>query len=295
MKYSLLLVGKNNAIMEEFFTHLRHTFECLSCSSRSEDILNHLKYYTPDAFIYCLSNEGREAVNQILPVESKLEKRGIPLVIVGSYADCWAFNQHSVDAAELTMTKPLSAGSMEARLLDFLNRRESHEEERRQRRIEQAEEERQRNERPRRETETEALYGEEQENQVFWPGIRIKNERKHILVIDDDPLMLKMIKEHLHEIYNVATAISGKIAMKFLANRTTDLILLDYEMPGENGPAVLEKLHANEATRDIPVVFLTGITEKEKIQKALVLKPQGYLLKPIDHEKLMETIEKLVG
>jgi len=293
MKYSVLLVGKNNAIMEEFFTHLRHTFECLSCSIRSEDILNHLKYYTPDAFVYCLSNEGREAVNQILPVESKLEKRGIPLVIVGSYADCWAFNQHSVDAAELTLTKPLSAGSMEARLLDFLKKRESHEEERRQRRIEQAEAEKHGNEEPRQETG--ALYGEAQEEQIFWPGIRAKNEKKHILVIDDDPLMLKMIKEHLHEIYNVATAINGKIAMKFLSNRTTDLILLDYEMPVENGPAVLEKLHANEATRNIPVVFLTGITEKEKIQKALVLKPQGYLLKPIDHEKLMETIEKLVG
>ena len=66
-------------------------------------------------------------------------------------------------------------------------------------------------------------------------------------------------------------------------------------MPVENGPAVLEKLRANPATRDIPVVFLTGVSDREKIQEALVLKPQGYLLKPIDREKLLEVIHKVIG
>ena len=88
--------------------------------------------------------------------------------------------------------------------------------------------------------------------------------RKHVLVVDDNSMMLKLIKEYLHETYDVATAVSGKIAMKFLERRMTNLILLDYEMPGENGPAVLEQLRANEATKDIPVVFLTGVTETKK-------------------------------
>lgn len=107
--------------------------------------------------------------------------------------------------------------------------------------------------------------------------------------------MLKMLKEQLREDYDVATAVSGKIAMKFLERKKTNLILLDYEMPEENGPAVLEKLRANDATKDVPVIFLTGVSEREKIQEALALKPQSYLLKPVDREKLLNAITKFVG
>ena len=113
--------------------------------------------------------------------------------------------------------------------------------------------------------------------------------------MDDDPLMLKMLKEQLREDYDVATAVSGKIAMKFLERKKTNLILLDYEMPGENGPEVLEKLRAGDATKNIPVIFLTGVPEREKIQEALALKPQSYLLKPVDHEKLINAITKVIG
>ena len=66
-------------------------------------------------------------------------------------------------------------------------------------------------------------------------------------------------------------------------------------MPGETGPEILEKLRANDVTKDIPVIFLTGVSEREKIQEALVLKPQSYLLKPVDHEKLRSAIAKVVG
>lgn len=66
-------------------------------------------------------------------------------------------------------------------------------------------------------------------------------------------------------------------------------------MPGEKGPGILEKVRANEATKDIPVIFLTGVSDREKIQEALVLRPQSYLLKPIDREKLIEAITKVIG
>lgn len=120
-------------------------------------------------------------------------------------------------------------------------------------------------------------------------------ERQHILVVDDDPIMLKMLKEQLHDDYDVATAISGKIAMKFLERKKTDLILLDYEMPEESGPVVMEKIRANDAIKDVPIVFLTGVSEREKITEALALKPQSYLLKPIDREKLMNVINSIIG
>ena len=121
-----------------------------------------------------------------------------------------------------------------------------------------------------------------------------EEERKTILIIDDDTIMLKVMKDHLHDRFDVATAVSGKIAYKYLEMKKADLILLDYEMPNENGPNVLEKFRTIESAKNIPVIFLTGMTEKEKIQKALNLKPQGYLLKPVDKETLIQKINEVL-
>ena len=68
-----------------------------------------------------------------------------------------------------------------------------------------------------------------------------------------------------------------------------------YRILNRRGPAVLEKLRASDATKNIPVCFLTGVTESKKIKEALIMKPQSYLLKPINRERLMDTIEKLIG
>ena len=114
--------------------------------------------------------------------------------------------------------------------------------------------------------------------------------KKHVLVVDDDPMMLKLIREQLKDTYTVATAISGNLALKFLENKKTDLVILDYEMPDENGAEVLKKIRDNDATSNLPVVFLTGISDREKIQNVLSFKPQGYLLKPIEREKLLQII-----
>ena len=115
------------------------------------------------------------------------------------------------------------------------------------------------------------------------------------MIIDDSPGMLKAIKEQLGSDYEVATAINGKIAFKYLQNKTVDLILLDYAMPEEDGPAVFEKLLANPKTANIPVIFLTGINDSAMIQKALSLKPKGYMLKPVDKETLLTKVHEILG
>lgn len=120
------------------------------------------------------------------------------------------------------------------------------------------------------------------------------SEKKHILVVDDDVRVLKLLKVHLED-YKVAVAVNGRVALKFLENNTTDLILLDYEMPIENGEEIFKKLRSNEKTKNVPVIFLTGMAEREKIQEILMLKPQGYLLKPINKVKLLETIKQYIG
>lgn len=123
----------------------------------------------------------------------------------------------------------------------------------------------------------------------------VDTTRKHILVVDDDVRMLRLIKKYLENNYDVATAINGRVALKFLESKHTDLVLLDYEMPLEDGRAVLEKIRQNPNTKNLPVVFLTGVSSKEKIQEVLQMRPQGYLLKPINKQKLLFTIEKNIG
>ena len=89
-------------------------------------------------------------------------------------------------------------------------------------------------------------------------------KKRTILAVDDSGIILRKIKSLLEDSYEVILVNSGAMAIKYLTLNRPDLILLDYEMPGENGPEVLTKIRENEALRNIPVVFLTGITEKEK-------------------------------
>ena len=75
-----------------------------------------------------------------------------------------------------------------------------------------------------------------------------------------------------------------------------DLILLDYLMPEMDGPGVLTRLRAFESYRDIPVIFLTGVSEKETVIKTLVdLKPQGYVLKPTKKSEIVAKIIEVLG
>lgn len=119
-------------------------------------------------------------------------------------------------------------------------------------------------------------------------------EERVIMVIDDSPLMLKTISSMLNNTYKVATAKSGKAARRYLAGKTVDLILLDYEMPDENGLSIFMKLKGNPATADIPIVFLTGVDDIDKVCGALSLQPDGYLLKPVEVTALTEKIEEML-
>lgn len=85
------------------------------------------------------------------------------------------------------------------------------------------------------------------------------------------------------------------MALKFLETKTPDLIFLDYEMPVENGPEVFRKIKKLESAKDIPIVFLTDVADREKITEFLSLKPNGYLLKPINMERVNDTIKSLLN
>lgn len=116
-------------------------------------------------------------------------------------------------------------------------------------------------------------------------------KRKNILIVDDNVTYMSMIMDWLRDSYRVFMANSGVQAITWLAKNRADLILLDYEMPVTSGPQVLEMIRSEPATADIPVIFLTGVGDKESIMKVLALKPAAYLLKTIDRKGLHETLD----
>ena len=290
MKYTVLMIGNNRTIMQEFFTYMDYSFECLSCSDRYDDIMNHLKYVTPDVFVYCLRGEKQESIKRFCNAEGKISEKKIPIVIIGDEEDCEQFKKNAPFINAMVFKKPLSSQNIEAAILKLLKGKGNEDISAQDADFAAdvpvssgpiIEEEEQ--------PATTIKFQEEMDMPLSAPSVR-----KHILVVDDDSSVLKLIKGFLSEWYDVATAISGKVAMKFLENKKTDLILLDYEMPEENGAEVLNKIRKNKNLKDLPVVFLTGVSDKEKIQDVLVLKPQGYLLKPIDMERLLSTIEGIL-
>lgn len=118
------------------------------------------------------------------------------------------------------------------------------------------------------------------------------SNRKHILVIDDDLNMLKTLRYYLQDQYKVTVINSGKVAVDFLLKFTPDLILLDYMMPMYNGAAVLKIIKSREATKDIPVYFLTGQTDKTTVMECLSLKPAGYIIKPVAKDALLAKMKE---
>lgn len=122
-----------------------------------------------------------------------------------------------------------------------------------------------------------------------------KEGRKSILAVDDSGLLLRSVKAMLDKEYDVSVANSGMAAIKQAKKKLPDLILLDYEMPEWDGKRTLEEILKDEELKDVKVVFLTAVTDRTHIEAVLKLKPSGYLLKPIDQAKLMDTIEKVLS
>ncbi len=120
---------------------------------------------------------------------------------------------------------------------------------------------------------------------------RDANRKKKLLLVDDSDFMLRALQDLLGSDYEVSTAKSGLSAIRNIALDRPDLILLDYEMPVCNGGQVLEMIRSEKDFTDIPVIFLTCRVDRESVQKAMALRPEGYLSKSLPSEALKQKID----
>ena len=315
-KKKLLLFGANQSLISDFFSQLTGQFEMLSCSRCEEDIVGHLKYYDPDAIVLCLYDEKREELSMLGRIKDLLKQRGSVLIVAGDGTRCDDFERMMPRMADQVVRRgrAITCQMMGGQIDSYLNTMTMF----RMIKKEEKQDAAGAAFTPAANTVTGpqnsypgslpgktggknelddilAAAAQAVEEMSTMPVQRAPGERRHVLVVDDDSSMLRMIKDILGDHYDVAAAISGKVALKFLETRRTDLILLDYEMPGQSGAEVYEKILQNPALRHIPVVFLTGVSDRERIAAVLAMRPRGYLLKPIDSERLKKTVAELVG
>ncbi|MCB2186910.1 MAG: response regulator [Deltaproteobacteria bacterium] len=111
---------------------------------------------------------------------------------------------------------------------------------------------------------------------------RLESELPAVLVVDDSESNLDLLVGALGEAYALAVAMDGPTALQAVAESPPDLILLDIMMPGMDGYEVLRRLQADPRSREIPVIFLTGMTEVADKTKGFELGARDYITKPFE-------------
>ena len=117
------------------------------------------------------------------------------------------------------------------------------------------------------------------------------DDRRKVLLVDDSATVRESLRALLEEDYQVVLAESGVAAIRTITLDPPDLVLLDYEMPVCNGKQTLEMLRSAQEFASIPVIFLTGRSDRETVRELLSLKPAGYLVKNLKPEEIKRKVD----
>ena len=116
--------------------------------------------------------------------------------------------------------------------------------------------------------------------------------KKRILAVDDDIIVLTRISSILRNDYDVVTVNSGVRALRYLELEKPDLILLDIHMMQQDGIETLRKIRNTEEYKDIPVIMLTGVENKDAVMESAKLGICDYLLKPFSSIELLKRLRR---
>ena len=118
--------------------------------------------------------------------------------------------------------------------------------------------------------------------------------QKKILIVDDDPGDMRLLKKILEPDYLVIEASDGWKAMATVIEEYPDLVLADVMMPKRSGYTLCMLMKSNPDTKDIPVVMVTGLDAKLNKKIGENMGSDGYLVKPIQPNKLHNIISELL-
>lgn len=123
------------------------------------------------------------------------------------------------------------------------------------------------------------------------------NEHPSVLIVDDQEANRELLKEQMHSLgYESMLAADGMAALAQMKERRPDLVLLDIMMPKMNGYQVLERMKADAATHQIPVIVISAVDDIESVTRCVRLGADDYLVKPFNltllQARLSSSLEK---
>lgn len=118
----------------------------------------------------------------------------------------------------------------------------------------------------------------------------MNNVRPNVLIVDDDQQALETMSLYLTEIADVFTVIGGKQAVEIVQLHQMDVILLDVDMPIMDGFKTLEQFRNLKDCINVPVILVTGKSDKYTVMNSIFMGVDGYLVKPVDKETLCQKV-----
>ena len=119
-----------------------------------------------------------------------------------------------------------------------------------------------------------------------------KTENIHVLIVEDDTFLANIYKTKFEmEGFKVSVSENGELGLSDIKKKKPDIVLLDILLPKMDGFTVLENAKADKAIRNIPVILLTNLGQKDDVEKGLQLGAVDYLIKA--HFKPSETVAKV--
>ncbi|MDR1915332.1 MAG: response regulator [Synergistaceae bacterium] len=110
--------------------------------------------------------------------------------------------------------------------------------------------------------------------------MKSQESRNSVLIVDDTDLNIDILVDALGDRYDISVALDGKTALELVKKNSPDIILLDVVMPGMSGYDVCNELKSNPETSDIPVIFLTAMTDINDKARGFDLGAVDYIVKP---------------
>ncbi len=135
------------------------------------------------------------------------------------------------------------------------------------------------------------LQGKETATEAVTAGREIAHLSGHLMVVDDDEVHCDLLSRRLrHHGYRVSMAQDGRLALELIKTEPVDLVLLDVLMPEMDGFTTCERLKADPGTQDIPVIFMTALTDVIDKVKGFELGAVDYITKPFQQEEVLARI-----
>ena len=115
-----------------------------------------------------------------------------------------------------------------------------------------------------------------------------------VLAVDDNSISLATIEQELSDTYEVIPLNSGLRALQYLRKERPDLILLDIRMELIDGIATLQEIRNMERCKNIPVIMLTSMRDKNMVVESAMLGVEDYVIKPFNKTDLHERVDRVL-